>query len=60
MKEIVNNSEDSKFSDMSPENISSPISSKSEDDDCSEAESDIEHGTWKKWKQRGLVLEENQ
>ena len=51
MKEIVNNTEDSKFSDdksqcydidMLPENISSPISSESEKDICSEVESDIQ------------------
>ena len=65
MKEIVNNSEDRKFSndsDISPENIQvrRPISSESEEDDCSEAESDIQHGTWTKQEQRGLVLvEEN-
>ena len=53
MKEI-NNSEDSKCSDdnnqsygsdMSPESISRPISSKNEEDDCSETESDILPGT---------------
>ena len=52
MKEVVNNSEDSEFSDdssqshdtyMSLYNISSPTSSKNEEDDCSEAESDIQH-----------------
>ena len=50
MQKIVNNSKDSEFSDdssqscdsdMSPENISRPISSESEDDDSSEAENDI-------------------
>ena len=63
MKEIVYNSEDSELSDdnsqsydsdMSPENISRPISSESEEYDCSEAESDIQE-------QRGLILiEENE
>ena len=63
MKEIVNNSKDSKFSDdsdMSPENISRPISSESEEDDCSEAESDIQ-GHMDNAGKRGLVLvEENE
>ena len=30
---------------MSPKNISRHISSKNKEDDCSEAESDIKHGT---------------
>jgi len=30
---------------MSSENKSKPISSENEEDDCSEAESDIQHGT---------------
>ena len=52
MKEKVNISEDSEFSgdssqnydsDISPENISRSISSQNEEDDSSEAESDIQH-----------------
>ena len=56
LEEIFKNSEGSKFSynssqsfdiDMSPENINRPISSESEEDDCTddEAESDIQHRT---------------
>ena len=47
-------------SDMSPENISTPTSSESEDDICSEAGSGIQYGTWTKQEHRGLILvEEN-
>ena len=58
MEERVNNSEDSEFSDdtnqsydISSENISRPISLKSEEDHCSEdkeTERDIQRGTWTK------------
>ena len=57
MKEIVNNSEDSEYrddssqsydSDISPQNISRPISSESKNDVFSdeEIESDMHHGAW--------------
>ena len=50
---MVNNSKDSKFNDDSSQsydsdvtwNLSRPLSSKNEEDDCSEAESDIQHNT---------------
>ena len=57
MKEIVNNSEDSEYSDdssqsydseISPQNVSRPISSGSKKDEFSdkEIESDMHCGTW--------------
>ena len=43
--EFSDDSSQSYGSDMSPKNISRHISSKNKEDDCSEAESDIKHGT---------------
>jgi len=69
LNKIINNCKDSDifddssqgyYSDMSPENISMPTSSESEDDICSEAGSGIQYGTWTKQEHRGLILvEEN-
>ena len=51
MEGIVNNSEDSEYSndsDISPQNISRPISSESEEYNYSdeEIETDMQHRTW--------------
>ena len=59
MEEIINNSEDSEFSDdrndISSENISKPISVKSEIDD-EETESNIQHTNERKQEKSSLIF----